>query len=295
MKAALSPYIQKRTGSLVQFMSLPGHCALAVGGQFEWADELATAWYLFYIAAHLMDSVEDHDPQEDWWVGQSTGVGINAATGLYFTANAVLNRLYHSPVTQTYAPSILNDFYPTLLSMTGGQQVDLSQDNLSLEQYWQIITDKSGSFFSLACRSGARVGAGSSEQINALSRYGKELGILIQILDDLEAVQNYLDPRAEAERIHFRHALPAVYAMAVLPEEVNKQLSGLLSEASTDLKKASEAMEIIETSGAGLYMLAEVQHHRTEALTALDETNLVEEPKELLANLIENMTTPPEK
>ena len=66
-----------------------------------------------------------------------------------------------------------------------GQHRDLSIEHLNLEHWSQIAAAKSGEFFSLACRSGARLGKIDQRRIAGYSTFGFHLGMMLQILDDL--------------------------------------------------------------------------------------------------------------
>jgi hypothetical protein len=57
-------------------------------------DCFAAAWLLYYVAAHIMDKVEDHDRLEGKWLEWGPRDSINIASGLYFTASLLLTDLY---------------------------------------------------------------------------------------------------------------------------------------------------------------------------------------------------------
>ena len=57
--------------------------------------------------------------------------------------------------------------------------------DLKLQEYLDIITDKTASFFQGACQIGAQLASASTEQFQALGDYGLYVGIAFQIRDDL--------------------------------------------------------------------------------------------------------------
>jgi octaprenyl-diphosphate synthase len=75
------------------------------------------------------------------------------------------------------------------LQMCEGEFKELSIDpityKLEWEEYVDIIYNKTGALFETATRLGAIIGGGTNEQIEALSNYGKYLGIAYQVHDDL--------------------------------------------------------------------------------------------------------------
>ena len=65
-------------------------------------------------------------------------------------------------------------------------QLENSHDvELSEEKYLEIILGKTAVLFSAACESGALINQSSEEEITALREFGKNLGIVFQIVDDM--------------------------------------------------------------------------------------------------------------
>jgi geranylgeranyl pyrophosphate synthase len=66
----------------------------------------------------------------------------------------------------------------------------LSADAPDLSTCWQIAEAKSGAAFALACYAGARLATNRSDMLDAFFEYGRELGTIVQIDDDLEDLAN---------------------------------------------------------------------------------------------------------
>lgn len=252
---------------------LPGLCCQGAGGNPCWADDLAGAWYLFYIAADLMDKIQDQDTPHDWWAELGPAIPLNAASGLFFSASLLLNNLHDSEDTKGNKSEVISEFYQGFLRMCGGQHGDLLYSPPKLDQFWDIAASKSGSFFSLACRSGARLATDDLLKIDGYGKFGHHLGVLIQILDDLESLK-YLHLSAAPDRwLDFSHSLPAIYAVEVLPPSIASRLTQCLEIAHEDCDAANDALEIIELSGAVLYIEAEIERNRVNALAGLGQAS----------------------
>jgi geranylgeranyl pyrophosphate synthase len=248
---------------------LPGLCCQAAGGEVSWADTIAASWILFYTAADLMDSAQDQDEPDEWWKEGGSAVALSAATGLFFCASALLGDVAFSERTAGVAQELIRDFHQSFLRMSSGQYSDLIRPHPNLTEYWEIASEKSGSFFSLACRSGARLAGRNSEQIDAFGDFGHSLGVLIQILDDLEDLNSLL----HIENVHqiksLSRSLPFIFAMQVLPEGQLDQLLSFLKFSEKDPQAALSTFEMIEKSGAVIYLLTEIEHYRFSALQKL--------------------------
>lgn len=73
-------------------------------------------------------------------------------------------------------------------TLCAGEVVQLSNRNnvdLSLEQYYQIIHDKTASLISACCEMGSVLGCGKTEQTSGLVGFGELVGTAFQIKDDL--------------------------------------------------------------------------------------------------------------
>jgi geranylgeranyl diphosphate synthase type I len=268
---------------------LPRLCCQAAGGDPSWADDLAVAWFLFYAAANLMDNVQDQDQPDPWWAGCGPGYALSAASGLFFTASVAVNKLHDLEVVRDSAADLIEDFYEGFLTMCSGQHRDLIYPEPSLDQFWEIAADKSGSFFSMACRAGACLAISDVNRLDGFRRYGHHLGILIQILDDLEEVKSLQDHRSSGHWAEVRRSLPVIYAMDVYPKSIRDRLRDCLSMAHESSEAAEEALELVTKSGAVLFIQTEIEHHGFEARSGLIQAAPLSPAGELLNSFLSHL------
>lgn len=92
----------------------------------------------------------------------------------------ICSRLDNSRVTK--------DLATTAMLMSEGEMIEgmleTSQD-VTFDDYLKVIEYKTATAFEVAARTGAIMGGGTEEQIEALTEYGKNIGIAYQIRDDL--------------------------------------------------------------------------------------------------------------
>ncbi len=278
--------------NISQWVSLPYLCCQAAGGHLEWADDLAVAWILFYSAAHLMDKVQDQDEPDAWWRDLGPGVALSAATGLYFSASLALNRIADHPDTSSCAVDIAEDFHRSFLIMTSGQYRDLGGPPNDLEEYWERASAKSGSFFALACHAGARLATDDAHRLEGFQRFGTQLGLLIQIKDDLDDIQPLPGSTIAGQRRELANSLTSIYTLSLLPEVQRQRLNGMLRIAPTDANAAQEALQMINSSGATLYVLSEIERHLNLAINALEQAALTGPAKDKLEQLANTLAIP---
>jgi len=77
--------------------------------------------------------------------------------------------------------------------MIGGQAVDIESKGkeIDLPTIDYINTQKSGVLIAVSLKAGAYLGGGNPSQVNALYRYGKVMGLLFQIVDDILDGEGY--------------------------------------------------------------------------------------------------------
>ena len=275
--------------SPLKWAALPGICCQAAGGDPRWVDGFAAAWLLYYVAAHIMDKVEDQDNLEGIWQEWGPRVAINIASGLYFSASLLLTDLYSQNKSSAIANEINGNFYQAFLRMCGGQQRDLTQPDPSLPDYWDNANDKSGVFFSMACRLGARFATSDKPTLDCYEEFGRNIGILIQILDDLEDYQGSGEGFGKVSFQVIRRSLPVIYALEVLPKQEASLFKEEL-ERAFDHQAAKAAFERIEKSGASYYIITEMERLRSQARTSLERAQPIQPSDKVLFDLLGDLT-----
>ena len=170
-------------------IQLPFLCCEANSGDPKRAVGVATAWFLLQVAAHLLDKVEDRELEMVGPHLRHPGVSTNLSTGLIFVAEWVLNHLEMDCVDAGAAWDVQRVFQETVLSVCSGQHLDISLASPDLSTCWKIAEAKSGAAFALACYVGTRVATSDTQRLQAMVTFGRHLGTIMQISDDLKDVE----------------------------------------------------------------------------------------------------------
>jgi octaprenyl-diphosphate synthase len=147
------------------------------------AVRLACGVELLHTATLIHDDVVDQAPlrrgqpsaNAQWGDDASVLVGDH----LYSKSFALLVRDNDRAIMETLARATV--------SMTEAEvyQLQLKRSGLTSEaDYVRIITQKTASFMSACCRIGALLGGVGPSQLEALTRYGLDIGIAFQMSDD---------------------------------------------------------------------------------------------------------------
>jgi len=168
-------------------ITLPLISCLATGGSLEDGIEIASAWYLMYLASDLFDHIEDKEFIPDDLVC-SREEAINLSTALIFLSFHNLSFIESSGGVAR-SSAIFSD---QGFGATAGQHRSLTTSptmmslsvNDALEEYWQTIIIKAGSVFRAGTAGGASAGTLDETIIEGLGDYGTALGVMLQLLDD---------------------------------------------------------------------------------------------------------------
>ena len=90
-------------------------------------------------------------------------------------------------------PRITKDLATTAMLMSEGEIIEgrlETSEDVTFDDYLKVIEYKTATAFETSARLGAIIGGGTEEEIEALSEYGKNIGIAYQIQDDLHDWKN---------------------------------------------------------------------------------------------------------
>jgi geranylgeranyl diphosphate synthase type II len=116
--------------------------------------------------------------------------------------------------------------------MIGGQVADVRSEEASLneETLYYIHSSKTGALILASVRAGALLAGASRENLDALSTYGRSIGLAFQIVDDIlnvEGDRTITGKSTGSDASHGKITFPAVFGM----EESRKKAGALVEQA----------------------------------------------------------------
>jgi len=285
--ARLSPEEETISKSSLTVL-LPRLSYQACGGIDDFPPEVSAAWYLFYIAADLMDSVQDREHRFDLEnTPYSFSEWLNLASSFFFIANGLLVELLDQNYDQERVRSVLQAFPTNLLEMCEGQQWDLSTKEFSLADYLGILRKKSGAFFSLACTAGAKLAGNEPSCLEDLAGFGAHFGCILQVLDDLEDWHRL--ENGEIERLStmdWVNNLATVYTLEVLPSKEKTLFRQVIKRVITQPEEWQTYVAWVNRSGAALYIMTLLIQEVEAAKKRLENNLLNPVSKEMLSQIL---------
>ncbi|MCG6919102.1 MAG: polyprenyl synthetase family protein [Deltaproteobacteria bacterium] len=215
----------------------------AVGEEVEAAMPAACALEMIHTYSLIHDDLPAMD-DDDLRRGKPTShvvfgeaIAILAGDGLLTEAFVLLSG-YHTLLPERALKVIgVIARAASYRGMVGGQVVDMISQNkpADLETVQQMHSRKTAALISAAAESGALAGRGTDEQVEALARYGRAIGLAFQIADDIldiEGDTKILGKTTGADVARGKVTYPAVAGL----EEARQAARELVNDALAALE-----------------------------------------------------------
>ncbi len=232
----------------------------AVGGSKEIALPVACALEMIHTYSLIHDDLPAMD-NDDLRRGKPTNhkvfgeaMAILAGDGLLTEAFALLS---HPDLTQNIPAERVVQVINLIAQaagykgMVGGQVMDLNYTGkeIDLKSLETMHRHKTGALIVASVKSGAIVGGGKAEEIDALGEYAVQIGLAFQIVDDI------LDVEGDVAEMGKRPGSDAEQNKATYPRLLG--LSQAKERAKECIKKAIKALEPFERKALPLKAIAE--------------------------------------
>ena len=130
--------------------------------------------------------------------------------------------------------------------MVGGQFLDLDHEGKDIRYVMlqEIHSRKTGALITASVQTGGVLGKCSEEQFHALTRYGNQIGLAFQIVDDLlnvEGTQEQLGKAAGSDAARNKATYPALFGV----DETRKKAQEAADEAMSALEGFDERADML--------------------------------------------------
>lgn len=232
-------------------------CCQAVGGKPEKALKAAAAIELTHTFSLIHDDIMDNDdtrrgkPAVHKVWGEP--LAILAGDSLFAKSFELLSQSAEDNIAYERVVDALQVLTNSCINICEGQALDMAFEdtfNVTKDEYMNMIYKKTGDLLTASTTIGAIMGGASSNEIQALRTYGKQIGLAFQIQDD------YIDLTGDesigkpvgSDLVEGKKTLMVVYALEKANKEDHDRLVELLE--ANDESIIPEAMEILEKYGA---------------------------------------------
>jgi geranylgeranyl pyrophosphate synthase len=237
---------------------LPLASCAAAGGDPGRAAPIGAACAFLLLALRWFDDVQDRDRADGLWATVGPGRATNlAAAALTLAWKVLLNE-------PTVPRAVQRAFADACLTLARGQDRDIAGGRGTIDDYLEMIRQKTGAAYAFACRAGAMMADAPPTLGESCATYGEHLGTLLQILDDAEGV--FL-PNGKGDLALGKVTLPIIYALAV-DHSAREELARIVEDGSLS-SRAGRVLEILDEIDTRSFLLWAALQRRRQALVAL--------------------------
>lgn len=267
-------------------------CCQAVGGNWRDALSAACAIELIHNFSLIHDDIEDNSDarrgRATVWKVWGIPQAINAGDAMFVLAQQAIDELpTHLSLAQYSA--VQRVFHASILKLTQGQYLDLAYeraDQVTVNDYFEMIGGKTAALLAGACEIGARLGTQDAQLYRTLANYGELLGIAFQIADDVLGLWG--DPEitgksARTDLLSRKKSYPVLYAMQ---SDTSGELRALYAKKNWSKQEIARVETILAETRAGEQAAAQAQIYAQRAQRALQATKLQNPAVTHLHNLI---------
>lgn len=111
-----------------------------------------------------------------------------------------------------------------------------STGKTQLEHYLGVVADKTGSLISASARYGAMISGADAEVMEALTKFGEEIGIVFQLADDIIDIASDSKESGKTPGTDLREGVPTLVTLFILESDdpADLELKQILSAPITD-------------------------------------------------------------
>jgi geranylgeranyl diphosphate synthase type I len=264
----------------------------AVGGQVEHALPAAAAIELVHNFSLIHDDIEDDSEtrrhRTTVWKLWGLPHGINVGDGMYSAALLRLAQLTERGVLPGRALAAQRILMETCLKLTEGQYLDMEfeiQMDVDMDGYLWMIGRKTAALIACATRLGALLGGAEEPVIAAYARFGENLGLAFQVIDDILGIWGREDETGKSAKTDIltrKKTLPIVYVLQ------DPDLQALYAHELCEQDVAS-VLAILERHEAQAYAIQQARAFSARALEALRQTGQTSAAHETLYGFAESL------
>ena len=265
-------YILSSGGKRIRPLLVLTFSKLLKGENEERDYPIAAAMEYLHTASLLHDDVVDGAETRRGKVAANRVFGNDTTvlTGDYMYANALYLFSVYGDI------DMIKNVSDTVKKMSEGQLLELKKIgdiDISFEEYFQILEGKTAVLFGSCCYVGAALGKGSQEQKESAYRYGLNIGLAFQLIDDL------LDYKADEKKLgkpvcndlrEGKVTYPLLSVLSEMTQEEKEFVKSVIRDINPDKKHIEQVRNLVKEKGGFERSFEKAKELVEEAVNELD-------------------------
>ena len=255
---------------------LPRLVGEALGGANEGHYTLGASIEIIHNFTLIHDDIVDKDPIRRGLnavhVEFDEATAINAGDAMLALGFEILAESENIP--QEHLAPLISTIGGMVQVVAAGQQKDIgfeSRDGVTEEEYLDMISGKTSAMFETCAKTGALLANASSGEIENMSKWGLNLGLCFQLMDDLIDITGdtaTIGKPAGSDIIQGKMTLIAIHAKKSTLEMPNFEVAFGDTECTSEVLNL--AVQELFQSGSIDYAKKKAMHHHSIAHDCLD-------------------------
>ena len=269
----------------------------ATGGDVRQAMPAAVALEYVHNFSLIHDDIQDRDetrhgrPTLYWQWGMPRA--LVAGNFLRSIADRTVQELVESGLGERLALDVAGALTSAYLEMIEGQYMDLEFEgrrDITVQQYLDMISKKTGALIRCSVDLGAMVGSRDDEMRSAFHEFGRALGFLFQIRDDVLGVWGETEQTGKpvyADIRRKKNSFPVMHAMAFSIDGDAKTLQDIYRQSDDEISDEDLAtvLEILGRADTRRSAQEVAEGFRDQAMEAIASVELSPETRDGLEEL----------
>ncbi len=267
----------------------------ALSGVYDKVLPAAAAVELIHNFSLIHDDIEDMDEERRhkptvwklWGIAQA----INVGDGMHVLANLAALRLKELNVTSSKIVEVLEILNRTIIDLCEGQYLDMSYEDkldITTKMYLEMISRKTASLVEASTLIGATLATEDEKIVEHFRKFGRNIGIAFQIVDDIIGIWEKKTGKPKASDIrNKKKTLPMLYAFEKASNKEKRLLVQTFKKEKLCEEDISDVLEILENVSAHEYSKNIAESYETKGLKELSSTGIENEAMEKLKMLAE--------
>jgi geranylgeranyl diphosphate synthase type I len=247
----------------------------AIAGDYRQALPAAAAIEFVHNFSLIHDDIEDGDERRRhrstvwklWGIPQA----INTGDAMHVISHIAITGLKARPESKIEIMRVFND---TLMHLCEGQYLDMdfqTRQDVTIEEYMEMITYKTGALIGAATTIGAIAGGGNRETVLHFQSFGHKIGVAFQIKDDILDIWGDLGKTGKSSRNDIRNkkkTLPVLFALQHPPDR--NELKHLYAKEKFTEMDIERIFELLTKAKAYDYTSRIAKQYKDEAMSELE-------------------------
>jgi geranylgeranyl diphosphate synthase type II len=264
------------------------------GGQIEKALPQAIAIELFHNFTLIHDDIMDDAPlrrgKETVFRKWNNNIAILSGDTLFALAYQ-----YVQQTDTNILPVTLSVFNKTAIEVCEGQQFDLNfetKNDLSVEQYAEMIRLKTAVLFGASLKIGALIGGASTRDADYLYNFGLNIGLGFQLKDDLLDIfgdEKVFGKKTGVDIISNKKTFLYLKALEIADEETKNRLQNYYNCSNCQEEKLREVKAIFTSLKVDHLALQKIDSYCNTGKEYLNKISIDTEKKDILLAIAHQM------